>query len=99
MNVRLSSRIAKYKEKGWRVEEDPEGIAMWGVGYLESPRGNCFTFEEMRENGGMPPWDVDRDEDVKEARRFARFYELVNEFCSSCYLGRGIERLYEEVQV
>ena len=36
------------------------------------------------------------DEDIKEARRFGKFYRLVDEFCASCYIGDGIEKLFED---
>jgi len=95
MDVILLSRIGKYKKAGWKIDEDSSGIALWGVGYFTSPRGNCFTFEEMRESRGVPDWDVHLDEDVKEVRRFGRLYKLVDDFCFSCYLGQGIEKLFD----
>jgi len=90
----LLRRIEKYRVAGWRVEPDPSGIAMYGVGILFSPSGNCFSFEEIKMNGGYPDWEVWGEGDIKEANRFAMLYRLVDKFCSSCYMGQGIEKIF-----
>ena len=60
-----------------------------------APNGRCFTFDELRPLG-IPPWELYLDEDVNVAKRFSKFYRLIDNYCMSCYLDDEIERLFED---
>ncbi len=93
--VELLRQINVYREAGWSIERCSTGISMFGIGYISSPAGNCFLYEDLRPDG-VAPWDVWRDEDLREKEALGRLYHLISDYALSSWFEQEMEKIFGE---